>query len=245
MGFRHGRPRLLESSKSLAFGSHGRSLAVGFLTELTREAARILITLYDVPKMARNTMGPELRIANENSGGQRSPWQGWVAYDSLLHNPHRIGLIGPGILSKWVGALKTTEDVSNCWRCGECCLTLISGVRVTPQEWQALEKDIAELGLAPATICEAKRSLRLPATGKCGVKRCVFLGPGNLCQVYAKRPEECRHFPVWVIDGQKAVTFVVSHICPRAERLAARLKANLPDWAGRLVEDKRYRIVAV
>lgn len=141
--------------------------------------------------------------------------------------------------------MKSREHASNCWQCGECCRDLVKGVKVTQQEWEALEEDINKLRLDPITLQEAKRSLCLPTKGKYDSRRCVFLSGKNLCQVYDKRPEECQRFPLWIIEGQKMVTFVVSYVCPRAEPLAMHLKGDLPDWARNLLNDRPYRVVLI
>jgi Fe-S-cluster containining protein len=117
------------------------------------------------------------------------------------------------------------------------------GVKVTQQEWEALEEDINKLRLDSITVRKAKRSLRLPTKGKYASKTCVLLRGKNVCQVYDKRPEDCRRFPILVIEGQRKVTFVVSSFCPRAEHLAVHLKRDLPDWAKKLTKDRRYEVV--
>lgn len=137
------------------------------------------------------------------------------------------------------------KDALNCWQCGECCRDLIKGVEVTNQEWEALKEDINKLHLNPITIQKARRSLRLPTKGRHDSKRCIFLENRIVCQVYDKKPEECKRFPVWVIEGQKAVTFVVSSICPRAQYVAAYLENDLPSWAKKLVSYKNYRVVVI
>ena len=137
------------------------------------------------------------------------------------------------------------RNALNCWRCGACCKDLVTGVKVTQQEWEALEKDLNELQLAAITIWEAKQSLRLPTKSVSHSKRCAFLREKNVCQVYDRRPEECTRFPIWVIEGRKMITFVISYVCPRAEFLAAYLKEKLPDWAQNLVNDRPYRVVLI
>jgi Fe-S-cluster containining protein len=116
---------------------------------------------------------------------------------------------------------------------------------VTQQEWEALEEDIAKLGLDPVTIREAKAALRLPTKGEDDSRRCVFLSSKNVCEVYARRPEECKRFPIWVIEGRVMITFVVSYVCPRAQALAVHLRELLPDWAKELLNGRPYRVVLI
>lgn len=141
--------------------------------------------------------------------------------------------------------LKTGDVTSSCWRCGECCRGLVKGVKVTQREWEALEEHIDKLGLDAVTIREAKASLRLPTKGEDDSKRCVFLKGKNVCEVYERRPEECKRFPIWTIEGRVMVTFVVSYICPRAEALAVHLKEDVPDWARELLNGRAYRVVLI
>jgi Fe-S-cluster containining protein len=121
----------------------------------------------------------------------------------------------------------------------------VKGVKVTQEEWRALEEDIDKLGLAPVTIQEARASLRLPTKGENDLRRCVFLKGKNVCEVYESRPQECRRFPIWTIEGRVMITFVVSYVCPRAEALAVRLKKDLPDWARELLNGRPYRVVLI
>jgi len=141
--------------------------------------------------------------------------------------------------------LKAEERASSCWRCGECCKRLVKGVKVTQQEWEVLEEDINELRLDPMTIQEAKDCLRLPTKGKGESKRCAFLIGKNMCKAYERRPGECKRFPVWAIEGQKMVTFVVSYICPRAESTAVQLKEDLPEWGKQLVKCRPYQVAII
>ena len=135
------------------------------------------------------------------------------------------------------------DIVSSCWRCGECCRSLVTGVKITQQEWEAIEEDINKLGLDPVTIQESKA--RLPTKGEDDLRRCVFLKGKNVCEIYDKRPEECRRFPIWTIEGGVMITFVVSYICPRAQALAMHLKEELPDWAKELLNGRPYRVVLI
>ena len=141
--------------------------------------------------------------------------------------------------------VKTKHVALSCWRCGECCRGLVEGVKVTQEEWRALEEDVDKLGLDSVTIQEAKASLRLPTKDEDDLKRCVFLKDKNVCEVYERRPEECKRFPIWTIEGRVMVTFVVSYVCPRAEALGVRLKKVLPDWAGGLLNGRPYRVVLI
>ena len=136
-------------------------------------------------------------------------------------------------------------DASNCWRCGDCCKDLERGLKVTEAEWEVVKGAINGLSLEPVTIKEAKRCLRLPTKEENGSRTCVFLRGENVCQVYEKRPEECRRFPVVVLESPNSVTFVVSSICPRAECLTTLFKASLPDWARNLVRDRPYRVALI
>ena len=143
---------------------------------------------------------------------------------------------------------KTVEDrdiASSCCRCGECCRSLLKGVKVTQQEWEAIEEHINKLGLDPVTIQESKASLRLPTKGEDDLRRCIFLKGKNVCEVYDRRPEECKRFPIWTIEGRVMTTFVVSYICPRAEALAMCLEEDLPDWARESLSGKPYRVVLI
>jgi len=138
-----------------------------------------------------------------------------------------------------------TRDITSCRRCGECCRSLVKGVKVTQQEWEAIEEHINKLGLDPATIQESKTSLRLPTKGENDLRRCAFLKDKNVCEVYDRRPKECERFPIWTIEGRSNETFVVSSVCPRAEALAMRLKEDLPDWARELLHGRSYRVVLI
>jgi len=138
------------------------------------------------------------------------------------------------------------EDISSdCQQCGECCGTLLEGVGVTQDEWEAIEEYIDMLCLDSKTIQQSKASLRLPTIDVGDLKRCVFLKTDNLCEIYDKKPVECKRFPIWVTESRVAVTFVVSYICPRAEVLATTLKQDLPVWAKELLNDRHYRVVLI
>jgi len=141
--------------------------------------------------------------------------------------------------------LKALKHKDICHKCGECCSSLIEGVKVTDQEWQALEAEVNNLQLSPAAIRKAKHDLRLPAKGTRFSKKCVFLTDMNTCMIYKNRPEECRRFPVWLIESRAVVTVVVSHVCPQAERIAVYITEALPDWAREIVNNRSYRVVAI
>jgi len=143
---------------------------------------------------------------------------------------------------------KTVENrdiASSCWRCGECCRSLVKGVKVTQQEWEAIEEHINKLGIDSVTIQESKGSLRLPTKGADDLRRCVFLKGNNVCEVYDRRPEECKRFPIWTIEGRVMTTFIVSYVCRWAEVVAMRSKEELPDWARELLNGKPYRVVLI
>ena len=137
------------------------------------------------------------------------------------------------------------ECKQECWRCGECCGGLAKGVQITPKELVVLEDEIRKQGIEPTVLRELKESRRLPTTYESGLQRCIFLARSNGCIVYDKRPEECRRFPVWTVEGCRSVTFVVSRICPRAEPLVESLRGQLPDWGSRLLRGRSYRVVAI
>lgn len=141
--------------------------------------------------------------------------------------------------------LKKDVPASNCQQCGECCRGLLNGVKVTQQEWEALEEHMDRLRLNPIIMREANVSLRLPAKIEHDLNRCIFLKGTNMCKVYEKRPEECKRFPIWNIEGRVMITFVVSSICPRAEALALHMKMYLPDWAKELLKGRSYRVVLI
>ncbi len=137
------------------------------------------------------------------------------------------------------------DIVSSCWRCSECCRSLVKGVKITQQEWEAIGEGINKLGLDPVAIQDSKASLRLPTRGENDLRRCVFLKGKNVCEIYDMRPEECKRFPIWTIEGRVMMTFVVSYICRRAEDLAMHLKEELPDWAKELLNGRPYRVVLI
>jgi len=141
--------------------------------------------------------------------------------------------------------IENRDTASSCWRCGECCRSLVKGVKVTQQEWEALEERVNKLGLDPVTIQKSKASLRLPTKGEDGLIRCAFLKDKKVCEVYDERPEECKRFPIWTIEGRVMTTFVVLSVCPRAEALAMRLTEELPDWAREILNGKSYRVLLI
>lgn len=138
---------------------------------------------------------------------------------------------------------------SNCRQCGECCRGLLNGVKVTQQEWEDLEEHMGTYKLNPLITKKAKTSLRLPTKAEHDLKRgacqCIFLKDTNVCEAYERRPEECRRFPIWTIEGRVMITFVVSSICPRTESLVRHLRRYLPDWARKLLHGRSYRVVLI
>jgi Fe-S-cluster containining protein len=87
-----------------------------------------------------------------------------------------------------------------CTGCGQCCTG--SGeyyVEVTPVEQDHIRR---HLGLSRAwfrrryllRFDDGVESLRMSGRP---VKRCVFLGAENRCGIYAVRPAQCRHYPIW------------------------------------------------
>jgi len=141
--------------------------------------------------------------------------------------------------------MTSTEDISSCWQCGECCRGLAQGVRVTEQEWRTFRECLKELPLDAKTASDAEHSFRLPTIGDYESKKCIFLEDDNTCGVYEQRPEECKRFPIWTIEGNESVTIVISRICPRAEALAEYIRMELPDWVRELVKDRSYRVTLV
>lgn len=141
--------------------------------------------------------------------------------------------------------LENETPASDCWQCGECCRGLLKGVKVSQQEWEVLEEHMDRLGLNPIIMREANISLRLPAKAERDLNRCVFLKGSNMCEVYEKRPKECKRFPIWMVEGRAMITFVVSSICPRAEALTLHLEKYLPDWAKELLNGRPYRVVLI
>ncbi len=50
-----------------------------------------------------------------------------------------------------------------------------------------------------------------------GEKRCVFLNDKHLCEIYPKRPKQCREFPFWESLKEKPLEFA-SKLCPGVVR---------------------------
>jgi len=75
-----------------------------------------------------------------------------------------------------------------CQRCGACCRTLLVECDYDDcvREPRLLKPSTNPHGLSLADLEGGEKCIKL--------WRCRFLGPDNLCTIYATRPQECRDF---------------------------------------------------
>lgn len=96
---------------------------------------------------------------------------------------------------------RTSRLVKKCNQCGKCCINYANGgLSASPEEiekWETHRPDIAEF------VRNGKIWMD-PATGK-RLKHCPWLErePGQRryqCTIYYDRPDDCRYYPVHVVQ---------------------------------------------
>jgi Fe-S-cluster containining protein len=115
-------------------------------------------------------------------------------------------------------------DEIDCLECGNCCKSL--GPRITTQD---IEKIASSLKVKPGTVMQTY--FREDEDGDFVFKSmpCPFLGAGNYCSIYDKRPKACREYPH--TDRRRfyqllPITLKNSFVCPAVYEIIERLKAG-------------------
>jgi hypothetical protein len=112
----------------------------------------------------------------------------------------------------------------DCTTCGNCCRSL--DVYLTPQ-------DALRLGDAlpnPQTYIEHPRAEAQGEWGMLRARPCAFL-KGNLCSLYAHRPQSCRDYPAFTPDFRWQAAHILGGVgmCPIIYNVVESLKHHL-NW---------------
>lgn len=133
----------------------------------------------------------------------------------------------PKQLDQTVEALheETFEEI-DCLQCANCCKT--TGPLFTQRDIERIAK---HLKLRPADF--VTQYLRVDEDEDYVLQQlpCPFLGTDNYCSIYEVRPQACAEYPH--TDRKKFhqildLTLKNTLICPAAQRVVERLKAELP-----------------
>lgn len=111
----------------------------------------------------------------------------------------------------WVEAVaKPIIDAIDCTKCANCCRVL--DVYLTEDDATRLEPVI---DVPLDSIIDYESAKKVGEWGKFKAHPCGFLN-GNLCSVYAHRPESCRAYPVFTPDFRWMVDDIIegASICP-------------------------------
>lgn len=114
-------------------------------------------------------------------------------------------------------------EAIDCKACGNCCRSL--DVYLTPDDAERLSAgiDIPVAALLETAI-DREAAEAEGEWGRFRTKPCAFLR-GNLCSVYAHRPESCRAYPVFTPDFRWTLeeTIEGAAICPIIYNVLSRL----------------------
>ena len=101
----------------------------------------------------------------------------------------------------------------DCTQCANCCRSL--DVHVTEEDAQRLANGIHVSLDSIMTDIDTESAKKVKEWGKFKAKPCGFL-KGNLCSVYAHRPETCRIYPAFTPDFRWTISDTIegASICP-------------------------------
>lgn len=104
-------------------------------------------------------------------------------------------------------------DAIDCKLCGNCCRSL--DVYLTKQDAQTLADGIHVSLDNIMTLVDQESAQKVKEWGKFKARPCGFL-KGNLCSVYAHRPETCRTYPMFTPDFRWTLDNMIdgASICP-------------------------------
>ncbi|MBZ0291449.1 MAG: YkgJ family cysteine cluster protein [Anaerolineae bacterium] len=107
----------------------------------------------------------------------------------------------------------------DCKLCANCCRSL--DVYVTPEDAQRLAP-VVDIPLE--AIIEHEAAATVEEWGRLRAKPCRFLD-GNLCSIYAHRPETCRTYPVFTPDFRWTLVDTIegATLCPIIYNVLVRL----------------------
>jgi Fe-S-cluster containining protein len=96
---------------------------------------------------------------------------------------------------------RKVADAERCRRCGECCLTLGSGIQASPSDVERWIREGRQEVLRYLRMEEAKGELITDGTLEIGDEhgRCVFLIRDHnayACAIHETKPEVCREYPL-------------------------------------------------
>jgi len=134
----------------------------------------------------------------------------------------------------------------NAWRCkrtGKCCKLFVStGVVVTNEEWELIEKDIRGLEVSKDEFEKCRETKTLPVIGKNPPKKCAFLKT-NKCLIYKKRPQRCKEYPIMIQEYDDCILLHISSDCPRTDDLLKIIKKKKPMWPKKKLGRKKRKII--
>ncbi len=102
----------------------------------------------------------------------------------------------------------------DCTQCANCCRSL--DVYVTPEDAQRLaDGTFVPLDSILNSHIEHEQAALVGEWGRLRAKPCAFL-QGNLCSVYAQRPETCRIYPAFTPDFRLTLDDTIdgAGVCP-------------------------------
>ncbi len=114
-------------------------------------------------------------------------------------------------------------DAIDCTQCGNCCRSL--DVYLLPEDVQRLADGLdVPLDAIETRYVEHEAAEREGEWGKFAAQPCAFLA-GNLCTVYAHRPDACRRYPQFTPDFRwtLADTLDGAGLCPIIYNVLVRL----------------------
>lgn len=117
----------------------------------------------------------------------------------------------------------------DCTQCANCCRSL--DVYLTPQDAERLSDGLLiPLEAIQDHYIETDRAALVDEWGMFKARPCSFLD-GNLCSVYAHRPESCRAYPVFTPDFRWQLTDILSGTgsCPIIFHVVEAVKKAL-NW---------------
>lgn len=115
----------------------------------------------------------------------------------------------------------------DCTQCGNCCRNL--DVYLTPADGQRLADGLfIPLDAVQETYIDHARAAQEEEWGMFRQKPCAFL-QGNLCGVYAHRPESCRAYPEFTPDFRWQLGHILGGVglCPIIYNVVEALKVRL------------------
>ena len=117
----------------------------------------------------------------------------------------------------------------DCTQCGNCCRSL--DVYLTPEDAPQLAKGLnLSVDTVRARFIDHPHAEVEDEWGMLRERPCAFL-KGNLCDVYAHRPESCRDYPAFTPDFRWQAEYILGGVglCPIIYNVMEALKHHL-NW---------------